>query len=258
VQNLFNSVGIWRHLPRAGAYFLLQSIAHFESDERTRGRLTALHWAGSGEETGAANLFRPGGWASACAGSDQLSRRRELRSNWLKSESEGNLWFHFLPHPVREEDNFFNTGMISQLLTDETCQGSQISAYAHIYHLFDGGLCNLARLRSEWGVSAADIHQYVFGSARVRVRSSCEGFAQQMAMHVALAVGGSATSMGDSLSPAMSGTSGSLLNVSGGGGVVLSMAVGIGAGVVSAIPAYYLGKQMGEDDCEDIQQGLVT
>ena len=246
VHVMLNTLGIWRELPRAGAHFLMLALQHFDAHlPRTRGRLTALHWAGAGAQTGAANLFRPGGgWATACVGGSLADRRRELRANWTRSRAEGNIWWPFFPDPETDEAAFFAVGAIQELLTDDTCGDSNISAYANLYTLFDGGLVNVARLLRRKGQSADELLHFMFGVDHVTIPECGQG--AQYALRASAATGALASTYIDAVQPitAMHRAAGAKFTAVSMG---LSVAASLGAGQIG----YMLGQRREEAACDE-------
>ena len=244
-QSLMNTFAIWPELPSKGARFLMQCVQHFEvMNEKTRGKLSALHWAGEKNMTNADRLFGKNGWLSGCQQrSDFEARKAEMKKNWLQSRDEGNIWFDFFPDPSTDEESFFKVGIIQQLFTDESCgDDTSIKAYANVYKLYDGGLCNIARLKRGVGQGSSELFYFFFGSPVRFTPATCNGEAADAAKNGATAAGLAGFLYMDAFEP-ISAVSGH--NKTG----VIAAAGSLGIGAVGAGVGYAFGRAAGNERC---------
>lgn len=191
---MLNMLFIWQgYLRQPAANFLMYSIEYFEKWHsqypHNRSKLTALHWAGSRQQTSFDKLFGPNGWVSTGCSTGTLEEQKEtLIANWNRGRDE-NIWYYMLPQPVDETSKraFLSVPMIAELLSDSTKTGGAPSACslkdsdtfafgAKIGQLFDGGLCNVADLATSANQAAADLFNECFATHDdATPRPSCKG-----------------------------------------------------------------------------------
>jgi hypothetical protein len=191
---------VWTNLSMPGANFLMMCIEFFAKQAATdpKAKLTALHWAGSGEQTQFAKLGGEKGWASGgCSTGTVQEKQQTLVANWNRSEKEGNIWYHLLPKPVDATGTqaFLSIPMIQELFSDSQATGGTADACSASFEiskigmLFNGGLCYVAfEEGSRSNASAADLFNTFFAT-HVSVRQSCDGSARAGFVNGAVSTG---------------------------------------------------------------------
>ena len=182
--------GIWTSLSRTAAEFLAQCVTKFGK------ALGPLHWAGTASQTNAKLLLGNQGWASiGCPyqGQEPEVNKQKLITNWTNSgklkNSDGsrkNIWYDLFPDPQVDPEEFANLCIFKQLweVDDSRCKGDEVALpmcesdtiydTARLWHLFDGGLCNVAYLQTQANQSADDLFLLYFGG-KPTVPLSCGG-----------------------------------------------------------------------------------
>lgn len=193
-QRLFDLLLIWKSLHPAAANFLLFTIEYFREKAAADPKmaLTALHWAGSGAQTGYDKLTGPTGWASTGCSTGTLEQKKAtLIANWNRGAAE-NIWYDMLPRPVDETSKlaFLSVPMIAELYTDSADGGAASACdpesfrLSKIAQLYDGGLCNVAfKEGTKSTVSSADLFNAYFAvHDNPTASESCEGAARAGAL----------------------------------------------------------------------------
>lgn len=200
MHSLLNAFTIYQSLDNNGAIFLMKCISFFESNEKTTGKLSVIHWCGSKEQSLAGNLFKcPNGWLSAgkVSGEQTFNQRREtVKKNWIRSKKQGNIWYDFFPDPAINSFAFFDVPIIKNMVDRyETCGDTGAESFSGLYRLYDGGLCAVAA-DVKITQSASDLFRFYFGES-ASYRPSCAGAAAQGAVNGAAATGMSSLGMMD-------------------------------------------------------------
>lgn len=186
VATMLNLFTVWPMLPRVGAEFLALCVTNLGD------MLGPLHWAGTAAQTGAANLLGDKGWASTgCpydSGETIQTMQSNLINNWSGSRAD-NIWFPLFPDPRADPDGFLNLCVFKELwkvggkacpphgqAVAGMCPGSHVAKSAHIYQLFDGGLCRIAYQATSAYTSGADLFGFFFSGSKP-VRADCSAAA---------------------------------------------------------------------------------
>lgn len=189
-QQLMNLLLIWEDLHEAAAEFLMYTIEYFEikAAKDPKMRLNALHWSGSGAQTGYEKLLGPTGWASTGCSTGTLDQKKEtLCANWNAGKDE-NPWYNLLPKPLDDTSKraFLSIPMIAELWSDSSVTGGAASACdpasfatTKIGMLFDGGLCKVAHMSTKSDESAGSLFNSFFATnVDPKATPSCDGAAQ--------------------------------------------------------------------------------
>lgn len=249
-QQLFNLLLVWKDLHPAAANFLLFTIEYFDEKAKKdpKKRLTALHWAGSGAQTGFEKLTGPTGWASTGCATATLEQKKEtLIANWNRSADE-NIWYHMLPQPVDASSKraFLSVPMIAELYSDSATTGGAASACdpesfreSKLGLLFDGGLCNVAFYEgTKANEDSADLfNDYFAVHDNPNAYESCNGAAAAGAVQGAMSGGMSGLMFLQMAEGALPGPVGILTKLAGAGVVAGGMAAASGATSAAAAQA---------------------
>jgi hypothetical protein len=236
VSSLLNLLTVWSALPTEGSLCLLQCIAHFETQPRTRGRVGLLHWAGNGEQTGERAIR-----TLLCGGGNSLEGRQDhIVNGWMRTRDE-NIFFPFFPDPSSDRDAFFRVPVLRELITASCNAGNDL----RLLQLYRGGLCDVARTQSSAKLSAQDIFREFFAVDRA-VSPGCLGTFEAAVAGAAVA-GTTVLGYGDlldarALNSAQQAGSASQLSVAGG-----TMVLSIAGGIAGA----YLGAASREEQCDN-------
>lgn len=237
MHSLLNTFTIYQSLHSLGARFLLNCVNYFETNPKTTGKLSVIHWCGNKDQTLAQNLFKcPNGWLSAGSpsGEQQIHERKNIiKRNWIRSKKK-NIWYDFFPDPTVNSHGFFSVPIIKEMVEKyETCGDNGADAFSGLYRLYDGGLCAVAA-DVKLSDSAVDTFKHYFG-AEANHKPSCSGAAAQGAVNGATGVGMSSLGLmdlGGTFSAGATGA-GAFMGVVAG----LSIVGGVIGGVVGAAAA---------------------
>ena len=250
-HQLFNMLLIWKALHPAAANFLLFTVEYFgeKALKDPKMTLTALHWAGSRDQTGYDRLVGPTGWASTgCAEGRTLEEKQEaLIRNW-NAGAEQNIWYPLLPQPVDETSKraFLSVPMIAELFSDSSSTGGAASACdpqafamrSKLGQLYDGGLCNVAFEATRDDQSAADLFNSYFSvHANPTASESCDGAASAGAAQGALSGGAMGTVFLQIAGDLIPGKGAALMFRKVIGTIVVSSTAAVAGGVTSAAAA---------------------
>ena len=178
------TIGIWTNLSRKGALFLLQCLSYFASHKTP---LTSLHWCGTSAQTNASSLLGNVGWACA-KGTNITDKKQSLVAHWISSKGR-NIWYDYFPDPQTDYSGFLSVPCIQDLyMSEDACVNPQdFKAMAHLWALFDGGLCRVAHESTKLDQSSSQLFDYYFQKSS-KPRPTCGGAASSGAVSGAMGV----------------------------------------------------------------------